>query len=218
MRNTIATIVCLVIAVVLISAISLKTFAKIEESDERVALLEGRVEELVGENKQLNNGLTSLKGAFDQRDAAIHTISDAIKDLKGDDEEDNDAEATSEVTYDVVEEEKAAEQAATEEPTTETPAEDNGGNGMTLLGTYELTAYCATGNPCADGVYPCENHTIACNNPMIWHRWVYIEGYGTYYCHDTGGMTSDYIIDVFVGSYDEAILFGRRSANIYLID
>ena len=88
----------------------------------------------------------------------------------------------------------------------------------TYLGTYQLTAYCATGNPCADGVMPSENYTVACNNPSLWHRWIYIEGYGTYYCHDTGGMSSNYIIDIFVGSYNEAIQFGRRNAEIYLID
>lgn len=216
MKNTITSIICLAIAIVLISVISLKTFEKIEESDERVALLEGRVEELIGENNKLNNGLTSLKGAFDQRDADIHTISDAIKDLKDDDEEDNDAEATSETTYDVVEEEKAAEQAATEELTTETPVEDNGGSG-TYMGYYELTAYIATGNPCADGVYPSVGYTVACNDPALWHHWVLIEGYGTYYVHDTGGMSSN-VIDVFVGSYDEAIQFGRRGANVYIVD
>ena len=89
---------------------------------------------------------------------------------------------------------------------------------MTYLGCYTLTAYIATGSPCADGVYPQVGYTIACNDPSLWHRWVYIEGYGTYYCHDTGGMPSNSIIDVFVGSYDEAIQFGVRSANVYLID
>lgn len=87
-----------------------------------------------------------------------------------------------------------------------------------LLGEYTLTAYIATGNPCADGVYPTTNHTIACNNPELWHKWVLIEGYGTYYCHDVGGMPSNQIIDLFVGSYDEAIQFGRRSAKVYLIE
>lgn len=95
---------------------------------------------------------------------------------------------------------------------------DSGTDGMTYLGTYSLTAYCATGNPCADGDMPSVGHTIACNDPALWHRWIYIEGYGTYFCHDTGGMPSNNIIDVFVGSYDEAISFGTRSANCYLVN
>ena len=87
----------------------------------------------------------------------------------------------------------------------------------TVVGTYELTAYIATGNPCADGVYPQVEYTAACNDPKLWHKWVHIDGYGDYYIHDTGGMSSN-VIDIFVGSHDEAIQFGRRSATISIID
>lgn len=85
------------------------------------------------------------------------------------------------------------------------------------IGTFELTAYCATGNPCADGAYPQVGYTVACNDSRLWHHWIYIEGYGTFYVHDTGGMASN-VIDIFMGSYDECIQFGRRSANIYYAD
>ena len=93
------------------------------------------------------------------------------------------------------------------------PFEENG----SFVGTFELTAYCATGNPCADGVYPQVGYTVACNDSRLWHHWVNIEGYGTYYVHDTGGMASN-VIDIFMGSYDECIQFGRRSANVYIVD
>lgn len=85
------------------------------------------------------------------------------------------------------------------------------------MGNYELTAYIETGNPCADGVYPQVGYTAACNDPDLWHKWVHIEGYGDYYIHDTGGMASN-VIDIFVGSYDEAIQFGRRQGEVYIID
>jgi 3D (Asp-Asp-Asp) domain-containing protein len=85
------------------------------------------------------------------------------------------------------------------------------------MGSYELTAYIATGNPCADGVYPEVNHTAASNDPALWHHWIHIEGYGDYYIHDTGGM-ADNVIDIFMGSYDEAIQFGRREAEVYIIE
>lgn len=85
------------------------------------------------------------------------------------------------------------------------------------IGAFELTAYCATGNPCADGAYPQVGYTVACNDSRLWHHWIYIEGYGTFYVHDTGGMASN-VIDIFMGSYDECIQFGRRSANIYYAD
>lgn len=89
---------------------------------------------------------------------------------------------------------------------------------MTYLGSYELTAYMWTGNPCADGVYPSCGYTVACNDPNLWHRWIYIEGYGNYYVHDVGGMPSYNIIDVYLGDYDSCVQFGRRSANVYLIN
>lgn len=85
------------------------------------------------------------------------------------------------------------------------------------MGYYELTAYAWTGNPCADGVYPQTGYTVACNDSRLWHRWVYIEGYGTYYCHDTGGMASN-VVDIYMGDYDSCIQFGRRGANVYIVD
>ena len=84
-------------------------------------------------------------------------------------------------------------------------------------GNFELTAYVATGCPCADGNYPQVGHTVACNDSSLWHKWIEIEGYGIYYVHDTGGMACN-VIDVFVGSYDEAIQFGRRCANRYVLE
>lgn len=84
------------------------------------------------------------------------------------------------------------------------------------LGEFELTAYTWTGNPCADGDYPRASHTIACNDSRLWHQWVTIEGYGTYYCHDTGGMSSN-VIDIYMDSYDSCIQFGRRSAKVYIV-
>lgn len=87
----------------------------------------------------------------------------------------------------------------------------------TVVGTYQLTAYVATGNPCADGQYPQVGYTAACNDPNLWHKWIHIEGYGDFYVHDTGGMSSN-VIDLFVGSYDEAIQFGRRSAVVSIIN
>jgi 3D (Asp-Asp-Asp) domain-containing protein len=89
--------------------------------------------------------------------------------------------------------------------------------GMTYYSTMELTAYMWTGNPCADGVYPAEGYTAACNDPALWHKWVYIEGVGTYYIHDTGGMASN-VIDIYVKDIDVATQFGRQTANVYILE
>ncbi len=90
-------------------------------------------------------------------------------------------------------------------------------DGMAYYSTMELTAYMWTGNPCADGVYPAEGYTAACNDPNLWHKWVYIEGVGTYYIHDTGGMASN-VIDIYMGTYDACVNFGRQSANVYILE
>lgn len=84
------------------------------------------------------------------------------------------------------------------------------------VGTYELTAYTWTGNPCADGEYPRASHTVACNDPALWHEWIYIEGIGTYYVHDTGGMSNN-VIDIYMDDYNSCIQFGRQSARIYIV-
>lgn len=107
---------------------------------------------------------------------------------------------------------EAAEAAEAEEAAEEEPEQTK-----TYFNDFSLTAYCATGNPCADGVYPQTGYTAACNDPALWHKWIEIEGYGVFYVHDTGGMSSN-VIDIFVGSYDEAIRFGRRSAGVYIIE
>lgn len=96
-------------------------------------------------------------------------------------------------------------------------AELSSPEGMAYYSNMELTAYMWTGNPCADGVYPAEGYTAASNDPNLWHKWVYIDGVGTYYIHDTGGMASN-VIDIYLGTYDACVSFGRRSANVYILE
>ena len=84
------------------------------------------------------------------------------------------------------------------------------------IGTYELTAYIATGNPCASGVYPTVNHTVACNSLPMGTK-IYIEGLGEFVVEDTGGM-ADNVIDIFVSDYTTAINFGRQIGEVYIIE
>lgn len=84
------------------------------------------------------------------------------------------------------------------------------------VGDFELTAYTWTGSPCADGEYPRASHTVACNDPALWHEWIYIEGYGTYYCHDRTGVSSN-VIDIYMDDYNSCINFGRQYAKVYIV-
>ena len=85
------------------------------------------------------------------------------------------------------------------------------------VGEYTLTGYVDTGNACADGVYPCEGVTVACNDPKLWHKNIYIEGYGLFYVHDTGAMNNN-VIDIFVCSKAEAYQIGGKKAKVYVIE
>lgn len=84
------------------------------------------------------------------------------------------------------------------------------------LGYYTLTAYEWTGNPCANGTYPTEGYTVACNSLPLGTR-IYIEGYGEYVVEDRGGM-SDSVIDIYLGDYDTCIQFGVQGANVYIVE
>lgn len=85
------------------------------------------------------------------------------------------------------------------------------------MGTYELTAYTWTGNKCTDGIWPCAGVTVASNDPNLWHKSIYIEGYGVFFVHDTGGMASN-VIDIYMDSYDECIQFGRQKGEVYIVE
>ena len=84
------------------------------------------------------------------------------------------------------------------------------------IGTYELTAYTWTGNPCANGNYPTSGYTVACNSLPLGTR-IRIDGYGEYIVEDRGGMGNN-VIDIYMDSYDSCIQFGRRKAEVFIID
>lgn len=86
---------------------------------------------------------------------------------------------------------------------------------LEYIGHYELTAYEWTGNPCANGNYPTEGYTVACNSLPLGTR-IYIDGYGYYTVEDRGGM-ADNVVDIYLGDYDTCIEFGRQSRDIYIV-
>ena len=87
--------------------------------------------------------------------------------------------------------------------------------GLTYLGTYKITAYEWTGNPCANGNYPTEGYTVACNSLSLGTQ-VYIEGIGYRTVEDRGGGGSDWI-DLYLGDVSACYQFGVQYLDVYLV-
>lgn len=174
-----------------------------------------KVEESVVETKsesekaELSKKVKEVKEAVAKQKAqakaeVVETASAEVNEIQQEDKNNDYAETPSEAEYEAYEEE--------EEIVEEVYEEDSNGS---YLGYYELTAYTHTGNPMANGEYPYIG-ACACNSlPM--GTVVYIEGHGTYTVCDRGGMP-DYVIDIFMDSEGECIEFGRRGADVYIVD
>ncbi|MDO5559018.1 MAG: 3D domain-containing protein [Oscillospiraceae bacterium] len=102
-------------------------------------------------------------------------------------------------------------------------------NTLSLLGTFESTAYTWTGCTCASGNYPytCKNidginyRSVAVDTSIIpLGTRLYIDAgdYSGYVvAEDTGGCIYGYIMDVYMDSYNECINWGRRNITVYTV-
>lgn len=178
-----------------------------DETAEKIESMENQIYKMTLATAGNAERATETNAVIDQQELTVATAGEATPTEPTDDE----------IVIELNDEYKTETAEATTQATPAEPIEPATPTEPVLeyAGTYELTAYIATGNPCADGVYPSTNFTAASNDPKLWHKYIHIDGYGDYYIHDTGGMASN-VIDLFVGSYDEAIQFGRRSAAVYI--
>lgn len=89
--------------------------------------------------------------------------------------------------------------------------------GMELLGTWRVTAYTWTGYPCANGNYPSDGYTIACNS-LDFGEQVYIDGIGFRTVEDRGPawLGSEWC-DVYMSSYDGCVRWGSQQRKIWRI-
>ena len=88
----------------------------------------------------------------------------------------------------------------------------------TYLGTYKVTAYAETGNPCANGNYPTTDHTIACNSLPFGSK-VYIDGVGYRTVEDRGASWhEDEWIDLYLGDVNSCIQWGVQYKDIFLVE
>lgn len=88
--------------------------------------------------------------------------------------------------------------------------------------TMTATAYSATGNKTATGVWPTRNSsgvsTVAVDpNVIPLGTKLYIEGYGYAIAADTGGAIKGNKIDLFMNSNSECINFGRQAVTVHVV-
>lgn len=107
---------------------------------------------------------------------------------------------------------KAEEVIEPEEIAEESPEEE-----LEYLGTFEMTAYEWTGNPCANGNYPEVGYTIACNSLPLGTT-VYIEGVGYRVVEDRGAdWHGSNWMDLYLGDVDSCYAWGVRSVDVYIV-
>lgn len=89
---------------------------------------------------------------------------------------------------------------------------------MTYLGNFMITAYEWTGSPCANGNYPTEGYTVACDSQTLpLGARVYIEGVGERVVEDRGGGGTNWF-DLYLGDESACWDWGVRYRDVYLIN
>lgn len=90
--------------------------------------------------------------------------------------------------------------------------------GMIYMGTYQITAYEETGNPCANGNYPEIGYTAACNS-LPFGTTVYIDGIGYRTIEDRGAeWHPDQWIDVYMGYVWDCNQFGVQYLDVWVVE
>lgn len=96
-------------------------------------------------------------------------------------------------------------------------AEESHEEELEYLGTFEMTAYEWTGNPCANGNYPEVGYTVACNSLPLGTT-VYIEGVGYRVVEDRGAeWHGSNWMDLYLGDVDSCYEWGVRSVDVYIV-
>lgn len=88
---------------------------------------------------------------------------------------------------------------------------------LEYIGTFEATAYEWTGNPCANGNYPSEGYTVACNSLPL-GTVLFIEGVGYRTVEDRGAeWHSDNWLDIYMGDESSCYEWGVREVEVYIV-
>ena len=114
------------------------------------------------------------------------------------------------------------EEPAVSAPAPEPEPEPASSGNTRYLGTFTLTAYCNCSKCCgkwaggntASGVYPTANHTVAMGGIPFGTKLLIN---GTVYTVEDRGTPYGWV-DIFFNTHAEALRFGMRSADVYIIE
>ncbi len=131
-------------------------------------------------------------------------------------------EAASKVpSPDVIKQETKEEAAQKEEPKEEAEQEEKPGPSGTYLGNFKLTAYCACSKCCgksdgitASGTKATQGRTVAMGGVPLGTK-ISING-KTYVVEDRGTVYGH--VDIFFNSHSAALQFGKKYADVYLVN
>ena len=100
-------------------------------------------------------------------------------------------------------------------------------NSMIYLGVFDSSAYCGenyyhtcnngNSNSTATGTVPTAGRTIAVDPKVIPLGATVIIGGNEYIAEDTGGAIKGKKVDIFFDTHVEAIQYGRRKVDVYII-
>ncbi len=80
-----------------------------------------------------------------------------------------------------------------------------------------ITAYIATGSPCANTHYPTLHKTVAAPRSIPLGTRVYIESVGYRIVEDRTAKRFNGRWDLFVASKEEALMWGKKDLKIWII-
>ena len=88
---------------------------------------------------------------------------------------------------------------------------------MAYMGTWRVTAYAYTGNPCANGNYPETGYTIA-HNSLPFGTKVFIEGVGFRTVEDRGPeWLGEEWCDLYLGDTAECVQWGNQYRKVWVM-
>ena len=88
-------------------------------------------------------------------------------------------------------------------------------DGMTYMGTWEISAYEWSDQPCANGNWPTVMHTCAFNE-VPFGTTVYVDGLGYFVNEDICGTPGR--LDIFLGDVGDCEQFGIQYHDVYIVN